>query len=81
MTTNRTAGLPHKIPVDGGPFRCPACHGEHHERTLADDDDDGIEGGQGRPASTLRDGYVAFVLALVGILCILVTAVAVAAIR
>ena len=47
-------------------------------RYRVDGGDDGIEGGQGRSASSLRDGYVAFVVALVGIVCILVAAVVVA---
>ncbi len=42
------------------------------------DGGDGIKGGQGRPASSLRDGYVSFIVGLVGIVCILVTAVIVA---
>lgn len=33
--------------------------------------DDGIRGGQGRTASSLRDGYVGFCVAVVAILCIL----------
>lgn len=45
--------IPHKYRVDGG--KCPASH--RH-------DDDGITGGQGRTASSLRDGYVYFGLGL-----------------
>ena len=78
-TTSNPAGLPHKIRADGGTFRCPACNGQHQRYgPVHDDADDGIEGGQGRPASALRDGYVAFTIALVGIVCILVGAVVVA---
>ena len=52
--------IPHKYRVDGG--KCPASH--RH-------DDDGITGGKGRTASSLRDGYVGFCVAVVAILCIL----------
>ena len=49
-------------------FDCGAC-GEKHPRILHDED--GIAGGQGRTASSLRDGYVGFCVAVVAILCIL----------
>lgn len=61
-------------------FTCPACRGRH-PRLLRDDDDDGIVGGQGRTPDTLRDGYVLFSLAIVGILCIVAVAVAVSVMR
>jgi len=48
--------IPHKFKVDGG---------------YREDADDGIRGGQGRTASSLRDGYVGFCVAVVAILCIL----------
>lgn len=48
--------IPQKYRVDGG---------------CCEDAGDGICGGQGRTASSLRDGYVGFCVAVVAILCIL----------
>lgn len=63
----RSAPL-HDGTADTAEFDCGAC-GNRHPRFLPDDD--GIRGGQGRTASSLRDGYVGFCVAVVAILCIL----------
>ena len=58
---------------------CGACGGKH-PRVLPETDD-GVIGGQGRTESSLRDGYVAFCIALVGVAFLLVGALILAVSR
>lgn len=56
----RSAPL-HDGTADTAEFDCGAC-GNRHPRFLPDDD--GVVGGQGRTASSLRDGYVVAMMVL-----------------